>query len=355
MKKLFKKILILLSIIALGILIYIIGILLINTFNNYKAETRSLLSKVPQGDALATDINSFSMVSWNIGYGGLGQKMDFFYDGGEMVRPTHDLYLQDFDKILQLISTFDTLDFIMLQEVDTCSKRSYQSNQYQEISSLLPAFSSLFIKNYDVVHVPVPPLRPMGQVISGLAAFSDYPFSSADQIALPGDYSWPTSLFMPDRCFISTSITLENGKRLYLINTHLSAFDDGNMRADQLEFMRNYLYGIYKNGDYVVAGGDWNINPPAYENKPFSSGDISFIEAPSIGFNWFEEGWNIVYDPAFPTNRKLESAYVNSETPTTILDYYICSPNINILEIKNFYRGFKHSDHNPVYIRFALK
>lgn len=355
MKNPIRNILIIFIIIIVAILIFILGIILINVVNDYKPENRTVFIPSPTKPFLLTDSLTFSVISWNIGYGGLGKDMDFFYDGGESVKPERDQYQTYFAGILQNIEALDSVDFLLLQEVDTSSQRSYYENQYKQISQKLSACSALFVKNYDVAFVPMPPQQPMGQVVSGLAAFSKYGFSSAEQIVLPGNYSWPTSLFMLDRCFLVTAIALNNAKNLFIINTHLSAFDDGNLREGQLIAMQKYMQEIYDNGNYVIATGDWNINPPSYTNSPFSSGDISFLESPSMDFNWFGEEWNIVYDPEFPTNRKVDKPYINGISQTTILDYFICSPNITILNSKTLYNAFQFTDHHPVYLRFKLK
>lgn len=355
MKNIFRNTLILLTIIIIAIILYIVGIVLINVFYEYKPENTSVLVHHPTKEIKGADSLSFSILSWNIGYGGLGKDMDFFYDGGKKVRPEKEQYQTYFAGILKEIASLGSIDFLLFQEVDTNSKRSYYDNQYRQISQELEEHAGLFVKNYDVAFVPMPPLQPMGKVVSGLATFSKYRFTSAEQIILPGNYKWPTSLFMLDRCFLVSSLALDNGKNLLIINTHLSAFDDGNLREGQLIAMEKYMQDNYNNGNYVVAVGDWNINPPTYSNKPFSSGDVSFMESPSMDFAWFGPDWNIVYDSEFPTNRKVDMAYTNGVTPSTILDYYICSPNIEILENKTLYNGFQNTDHHAVYLRFALK
>ncbi|MBE0649927.1 MAG: hypothetical protein IH595_03700, partial [Bacteroidales bacterium] len=43
----------------------------------------------PKGKIVQDSI--ISILSWNIGYAGMGAETDFFYDGGKMVRPSREL------------------------------------------------------------------------------------------------------------------------------------------------------------------------------------------------------------------------------------------------------------------------
>ncbi|HSG67498.1 MAG TPA: endonuclease/exonuclease/phosphatase family protein, partial [Bacteroidales bacterium] len=259
-----------------------------------------------------------------------------------------------FNEILGAISSFNDPDFILFQEVDLASARSYHRNQYEEIALRLGSYAGFFVPNYDVFFVPLPILRPMGKVSSGLALFSSREPDAAEMHAFPGNYAWPKKLFMPDRCFISMAIDLNNGRHLHVINTHNSAFDDGSLRNEQLGILFKHMETLYARGDYVIAGGDWNINPPGFEAGYFASGDKGFnVPFETTVFDRYAH-WHIVYDEAFPTNRDVSMPYSPGICNTTILDFYVCSPNISILGINTLYDGFQNTDHQPVLIRFAL-
>jgi hypothetical protein len=111
----------------------------------------------------------------------------------------------------------------------------------------------------------------------------------------------------------------------------------------------------YKFGHYVIAGGDWNLNPADWPGLSYLSGDKPFRHNALEPVSGPEEGWQVVYDPDYPTNRDVSGPYMPGETPCTILDFFVCSPNINVLEIKSLYNKFEYSDHQPVYLRFSLK
>lgn len=344
----------LLSVAVFVVLLYVSGVLIINSAGNYKPDTQNLAITRPEKTPYISGHNTFSILSWNIGYAGLGSKSDFFYDGGKMVRPAREDYELYKKGILECIQAFDSLDFILLQEIDTASTRSYGINQYVEISGCTPAHSNVFAKNYDVAYVPVPVFRPMAKVISGLAVFSQFSISSAMQVIFPENYAWPTSLFMPDRCFILTIFDLPSGRKLHIINTHNSAFDDGSLRFSQMMLLYEYMQSAYREGNYVVAGGDWNINPEGYGNTFFVNGDTAFSVPDMLPASPPDSTWAIAFDPDYPTNRDVSAPYTPGHTPTTIIDYFMCSPNIKVLDVRTLYDGFKNSDHQPVYLRFEL-
>ena len=54
---------------------------------------------------------------------GLDASMDFFYDGGEKVRPEKHVVKENLTGILLTLEQFQEHDFVLLQEVDKNSKR----------------------------------------------------------------------------------------------------------------------------------------------------------------------------------------------------------------------------------------
>jgi hypothetical protein len=65
-------------------------------------------------------------------------------------------------------------------------------------------------------------------------------------------------------------------------------------------------------------------------------------------------GWKFAFDPEVPTNRKLKSKYNPDKTYTTVIDYYLVSPNIEIVEVKGLDLKFQNSDHQPVKLKIKL-
>ena len=70
---------------------------------------------------------------------------------------------------------------------------------------------------------------------------------------------------MLDRCFMVNRYPLENGKELLVINTHNEAFDPGEIRKAQMAYLKEFLLSEYAKGNYIIAGGDWNMSPPDFK------------------------------------------------------------------------------------------
>jgi endonuclease/exonuclease/phosphatase family metal-dependent hydrolase len=140
-----------------------------------------------------------------------------------------------------------------------------------------------------------------------------------------------------------------------LINTHNEAFDNGSQRKQQLALLKETMMSEFTNGNYVVVGGDWNLNPLGYEPSSLTTGDHGRTIEPAIEKDFLLEDWNWVFDPSTPSNRNVDEAYTKGSTPTTIIDFFVVSPNLTVLEIRTLDLGFQWSDHNPVRMKFGLR
>ncbi|NOX35563.1 MAG: endonuclease/exonuclease/phosphatase family protein [Deltaproteobacteria bacterium] len=295
----------------------------------------------------------YTLIAWNIGYGGLGRDMDFFYDGGKQVRPQKKIVKKNISAIETFISRQTGIDFFLLQEVDKKSRRSYYFDEVAKIAGLFPGFHSSFGKNYDVFFVPVPPASPLGAVLSGLQTLSRFEPVLVIRHSFPGNYAWPQGLFMLDRCFLVSRYRLDKKRELLVINTHNSAYDDGTLRSNQMAYLKNFLIREYEKGNYVIVGGDWNQCPPGF-NPEFRQNLMDKKNRMDIKKDYLPD-WQWAYDQKIPSNRRLAAPYDEKTTLTTLIDFFLVSPNIEIKKIQGIYLNFEHSDHNPVKLEVKLK
>ncbi|MDY6801314.1 MAG: endonuclease/exonuclease/phosphatase family protein [Bacteroidota bacterium] len=339
----------LLALIALFVLFLIYA-----TVSDFKPDVKETISQSENPDTINISKN-LSLMIWNIGYSGLGDDMDFFYDGGKQVRTTKERTQQNFNFIKNYLRQNDTLDFILLQEVDIRSKRSYRINQYDSLKKIFPEYFPFFATNYDVKFVPSPVTNPLGRVKSGLTSFTKYQPKSVIRYSFPGNYSWPVSLFMLDRCFLVKKFPTTDHKELIVINTHNSAYDDGSLKKQQMEYLKEFLLAEYQQGNYIIVGGDWNQNPPDidYSDIKKDSPTKRFVLNP-IEKDYLPNDWNWVYDPKIPTNRYLNAPYEKGKTITPIIDFYLMSPNINTIFVKGHHFEFKNTDHQPVICKIVF-
>lgn len=350
LKKIFVGILI-----CLGFLVLLLaGFLGYSTWRDYRPQPREILylESQGQGNLLPQDKDFFTVLIWNIGYGGLGAETDFFFDGGRMVRPSREAVRRYTNNIINFLKGLDSVDFIFLQEVDVDSRRSHHINQVKEIRQGLPQFVYAFAKNYDSWFVPQPISEPYGKVKAGLLSLSPYMPALATRIALAPDAGWPTGLFMLDRCLLEWRYPLVNGRELVVYNLHLSAYDDGSVKQRQMDTLRQILLKEYEKGNFVVAGGDWNQTPPGYQP---AKRNPHLPPAQSVPDVFPAEGWRWAFQTEVPTNRSLEAPYSHNETPVTVIDFFLVSPNVEVVDVKGMDLGFQDSDHQPVVLRFRLK
>jgi endonuclease/exonuclease/phosphatase family metal-dependent hydrolase len=355
MKKLFKGIARFVGIfLLLGILIFAV-FFIYSGINDYKPEKVEQAEFYPVNEVML-DTNDLRFMIWNIGYCGLGEDVDFFYDGGVGIRPNKDQNDKYYKGVADFLQGNDSIDFLMLQEVDVDSKRTYHQDQRDKLRTLLDDYNASFIYNYDVWMVPMPLTDPLGKIKAGMMTLSKARSFEAKRYALPVVYDWPMKHFMLDRGFIYNKYPLEGDKELIVINVHNSAYvKDEEGRAKELGVIKDLALSEYANGNYVVIGGDWNMNAPDYSKflvkKEYNPVNNQF----RLPDDLFQENWQWIYDPEVPTNRSLASPFVKGQNETNLIDFYLLSPNIEVKEVRTLSQDFIFSDHEPVYLKIALK
>ncbi len=326
--------------------------LLYATISDFKPEARTVVS-VEEESVVLSDTAEFDLLIWNIGYAGLDASMDFFYDGGKRMRPSEEGVLANLEGIQSTLSSYGGFDFILLQEVDRDSKRSYHLNQVESIGQVFPEYKAYFGLNYNVGFVPIPLSDPMGKVESGLLTLTEHVPTEVARYSFPGNYSWPVRLFMLDRCFLVERHPVSNGKELLIVNTHNSAYDDGTLRIQQMDYLEDFLLTEYEKGNYIIVGGDWNQTPhgltPELPSHQFDTLDLTYIEK-----DYPAPEWTWAYDPGVPTNRRVKVPYNRATSLTTVIDCFLLSPNIKLEEVKTIHTDFRFSDHQPVQLKARL-
>jgi endonuclease/exonuclease/phosphatase family metal-dependent hydrolase len=349
--KLIRKILIVLLVAVIVCVAGFAGLIGYALLTDYNPPEKDILFTKDNSDKLS-DTTELSILTWNIGYCGLDKDMDFFYDGGKKVFTPQKTLVNNLSAIEKFLKLNDTADFIFIQEIDKNSKRSYHINEYDSINAVLKNHSSTFGKNYDVFFVPVPVSSPMGKVLSGVAIYSKFQTVSSVRNSFPGKYGFPKQLFMLDRCFAVNRYPMTNGKELVVVNTHNEAYDPGQIRKAQMEYLREFLMKEYEKGNFLVLGGDWNQTPPDF--KPDYSASLVRSEQIALPSGYLPEGWKWIYDNTVPSNRTIKTAYDPAVTTTTVIDFFLISPNVKALSVKCINLGFEHSDHNPVIVKVKL-
>jgi hypothetical protein len=354
-KKIAKMLLALLSpFILFGL--YVVGVLIYGTMNDWKPEEKTSIEiKPPAAVNPSSTKDTLTLITWNVGYGGLGAEADFFYDGGSMVRSPKDMV----EKYINGVSTFlkqnSAYDFILLQEVDLKSKRSYGTNEFERWAADLPNHSASIALNFKVPFVPVKYFDPIGKVKSGVASYLKCTPYEAVRHQYPGSFAWPSRVFNLDRCFLASRIKQPGGKDLVIINTHNSAYDDGTMKKQEMDYLKQFLLSEYQKGNYVIVGGDWNQCPPGFQWNKFGTPNDDSDTKISVDKDFMPAGWTWAYDDKIASNRNLRTAFEKGKTFTTVIDYFLLSPNVEMLEVHGQSMDFAYSDHQPVFLKCRIK
>ena len=295
-----------------------------------------------------------TVISWNIGYAGLGKDSDFFMDGGENVSSAdQDTVTASLLGIYKQLYTGDNQAGIyMLQEVDKNSARTYSMDE----SDCLGIYNSTYALNYSCPFVPYP-LPPIGRVNSGLLTTTMYDIDSSERISLPCPFDWPVSTANLKRCLLVSYLPIEgSSSKLVIVNLHLEAYDDGEGKIAQTKQLREFIQSEYEKGNYVIAGGDFNqVFPGGIEKYPNEHPDL--WEPGIITEDIMPEGWSLAYDLETPSCRLLNQPYDPEDIENTqyyMIDGFIISPNVELISVETLDAGFEFADHNPVQLKVKL-
>lgn len=299
---------------------------------------------------------SLRLVTFNTGYGALGEEADFFMDGGTGVNPASQETVEgNMIGIERILNRVDA-DLILLQEVDADSDRSFHLNQWlqYEYDLMDNEYESRFALNYSCNYVPYPLQERIGEVHSGIATYSRFDISSATRYSLPCPFKWPVRAANLKRCMLVTRIPMEDKEQeLVVINFHLEAYDDGEGKEAQFRQLMEFIEAEYAKGNYVIAGGDFNQSFPGAEDA-YPVKDES-LWMPGL-LEELPEGWQYAYDDATPTCRLLNQPYDPSSEATQyyVIDGFIVSPNVTVDRVETLDEDFLYSDHNPVVLDITL-
>ena len=352
-----RKILKALGVLLGTVLALALCLILVLTFTEYRPADEEAVTPAFNETAAAVWApgDTLSIVTWNCGYGALGDNADFFMDGGKGVRTADRARLDaNLKGITDRLSALKP-DIAILQEVDLSSARSHRVDETAVFAQALAGYSSAFATNYKALYVPYP-VPPIGQVHSGIQTLAASAASEAKRFQLPCPFSWPIRLANLKRCMLVTRYDLEGTDRqLVVVNFHLEAYDDGAGKAEQTKKLVSFLKKEAAMRNYVIAGGDFNQSlereGTAYRFDPelWTPGQLDWAA-------FDEAGLTVLRDASVPTCRSLDRPYDREDASFIhyVIDGFIVSANVEVLKTETFDEGFVSTDHNPVRMTFRL-
>ncbi len=347
---------------AVGIVVLVVvvafgGLIGFLSATEYKPKERTEIEVSGTASETLSVGDSVTVLTWNVGYGALGDNADFFMDGGTSVKTADEARVRsNMDGMIEKMRALSP-QILLCQETDRSSSRSEKIDETALFSEAFPQYEAAFANNFKVAFLPYP-VPPIGKVDSGLLTLSAYHVDGAERIQLPIPFSWPVRMANLKRCLLVERIPLAGSdKQLVIVNLHLEAYDDGEGKIAQTKKLREILDQEAQNGNYVIAGGDFN--------QIFSSADVAawpvregMWQAGEIPAEDFADGgWQMLMDGRVPTCRSLDQPYAGADHENFqyyLIDGFIVSRNIRVdlLETQDF--GFVCTDHNPVLLKATL-
>ena len=299
----------------------------------------------------------YTCLSWNIGFGAYSDDYSFFMDGGTESRAySAEAVKQNTQGVLDRLK-MQRPDFLLLQEVDTDSTRSYHVNQCNMLLLGMPGHDSVFAQNYDSPYLFYPITEPIGASKSGILTISDKQITSSLRRSLPIEKGVRKLLDL-DRCYSVSRIPISAGRELCLINLHLSAYSaDGAIAVEQLKMLLDDVEKEITVGNAVICGGDFNQDLLGDSAAVFGvTGDYAWSQ-PFPTALLPEDVTLVVPEGAekpVPTARNCDQAYQPGETFVLTIDGFLVSSQVHVTACQALDTGFRYTDHNPVQMTFVL-
>lgn len=285
------------------------------------------------------------LLSWNIGYAGLGSGSDFFKDLGSSIRPpSPEAVDANLSGIRTAMASIDA-DLFLFQEMARPSYVTYRRDVLSRLKEDLPNHAANFVPDFRTHFVP----RPFSLRI-GNASFVR-PEAEIERIVLDG-HTERYAAGLASRVYTVHRIRLDGTVPWTIFNLHLSAFDesDSGKRETQAQEVIALAEAEWLAGRCVVVGGDWNMRLVPTDFPHDTDPRFQFWIRDLVP-DLLPEGWRWIVDRTAPTVRTLHKPFVAGENYVTIVDGWAVSPNVRVEDVKTHDLGFAHSDHNPIYLR----
>ncbi len=327
-------------VIVLGTLILILGI-------NYFSSGIKIDKQV---NSTSKSVGSvITVMDWNIGYAGLGKDSDFVMDGGKnLLPPSREIVKTNVQGIADILNKYPA-DFYLMQELSKPDMLNMGVDVLGGVRAALPAHSSWFTHDFSTKFIPT-----KWALKHGLASFTPFAPNNISVLRLPNE---PEKLggIIERQYHIQVTEFTENGHEWALFNIHLSAFDEGgNIRVQQFEKLLDIAKEFYASGKHVVIGGDWNmqLTPTDFPNNTDMK-QLFWLK--TLPTEKLPANWRLLYDANIATVRTNYQPYVKGENYTTIIDGFLVSPNIDVINIKGIDTNFEFTDHQPVLAQFTSR
>ncbi len=311
------------------------------------------------------------IMTWNIRFG--AGRIPWFGDacGNRVILSENEVYAS-LQAIANKINALKP-DILLLQEVDTKSKRSAYINQLQWL--LDHTYFNYAVAGYQWKAQFIPS-DGLGRLEETNAILSRWSLSDAHriQLELRKDQDELTRYFYERCCMLNCKVALPHTNNFYAVNIHASAFATDDTKYKHIIQFKNELDRINDMGGIFVAGGDLNTLPPYSDTTDYCLQDIcpgeSFHNSSGTmhkdGSNYTTEtNWltplYLKYKPAVPTDMYVGNRskyYTHTIRPAhywdRTLDYLFTNKKWVDNSVVTHQDATIESDHTPVSVYISL-
>ena len=349
-----------LAMVAGIVVVLLLFLIILLTVTEYKPADKEVLQTDGRAEKSLQIGDTIDLISWNIGFGALGNNADFFMDGGEKVMPSAKERVKENIRAITEVLAKEAADIVLLQEVDEKSTHSYYMDERAMIAQGLEdaghSYENSLAYNFKTLFVPYP-VPPVGREQSGLVTFSLYSSSSAERMSLACPFPYPIRLANLKRCLLVNRIPVaDSGRELVVINLHLEAYDDGAGKEAQTRMLVSLFAEEAAKGNYVIAGGDFNQTMDMVDLSLYPQQRDDLWKPGVINTDAFEN-IQCLMDDRVPSCRSLDRAYDRGDPGFQyyVIDGYLVSENLSVQTFETMDLGFVNSDHNPVRLRITVE
>jgi endonuclease/exonuclease/phosphatase family metal-dependent hydrolase len=301
-------------------------------------------SEIKASEMLSSNRGPLQILTWNLGYAGLGSEEDFLVDGGAQWRVSSiDRASSYRDSIINALDD-NAAPIVLLQEAAAPSLMNRGIDLRSSVLNARPSSGFIYESQYRI-------RLPFGMGIeTGLALIGDsVSRETATALVLPGG----GGLNIGRRFPLLVHRFDHNGFPYTVLALHLSAFDtDGVVRIAQLKKAMQVAIDEYETGRRVILGGDFNFELMARPRQGQSDeADMAWL----VPFPWdvLPAGWRIGSGATVSTFRSVDRPYAPGMNYEGSIDAFIVSPNIAGACVSVIDLRFRSSDHNPVLLTIA--
>lgn len=303
----------------------------------------------PTGLAEASD--RLSVLTWNIGYASLGKDADLITDNGRSVRA---LCANEIGAAAEGIANWlatRSADVMCVQENAEAGFLTRKVPVRRIIDHALPNRQNLFWSDMKSVFVP-----RILKLNHGMSVHSRIRLAQCRAELLPQDKIYHLGVLKKHYGVLINRLKREDCAQDWVVmNIHLSAFDDGGRtRLSQVRRVIEIAQKAHETGDFVVIAGDWNMRLSATEfAHQTAKEDLFWVR--DFPHDLLPQGWRVVADKETPTVRTLSAAFQPDHSYTTIVDGFVISPNVDLVQVSTAPMGFEWTDHHPVEAQFVAR